>query len=135
MAIDLDELQVRLTTWARAAFGDAHVDSIPQRALRLLEEAIELAQAAGVDEQLAAKLVRFVYARPVGDLWQEIGGVGVTLLVLAESAHFGCERAIDKEAARVLSKPIEHFTRRNAAKGAAGFDIVPGKLPTTEAKP
>lgn len=127
--VDLDDLQVRLTTWARAAFGEEHVSSVPQRALRLLEEAIELAQAAGVDQSLALKLVEFVYSRPVGDLFQEIGGVGVTALVFAESAGISAEKAIDKEAKRVLSKPVEHFTKRNAAKGAAGFNIVPGKEP------
>lgn len=129
--IDLDQLQVRLTSWARAAFGNEHVANIPQRALRLLEESIELAQAAGVDEQLARKLVEFVYARPAGDLFQEMGGVGVTMLVLAESAGICAETAIDKESSRVLSKPVEHFTKRNADKGAAGFNIVPvpGKEP------
>lgn len=127
--IDLDDLQTRLTAWARAAFGEQHVASIPQRALRLLEESVELAQAAGVDEQLAAKLVAFVYSRPAGELFQEMGGVGVTMLVLAESAGICAETAIDKEAARVLSKPLEHFTKRNADKGAAGFNIVPGKEP------
>lgn len=108
--------------WCAAAFGASHASSLPQRGVRLLEEAIELAQACGVPEDMAAKLVAFVYSRPVGEIGQELGGVGLTTLALAHAAGLSADAAEKAELERVLSKPLAHFHARNEAKNAAGFD-------------
>jgi NTP pyrophosphatase (non-canonical NTP hydrolase) len=123
--------QRRIGEWAVAAFGEAEALSLPQRGLRLLEEAAEAAQAAGVLEEQARHLVGYVWARPVGRLSQELGGVGVTTLALAHAAGFSAAGAEDAEIARVLSKPIEHFSKRNKEKNDAGLLAAPAE-PGTE---
>lgn len=122
-SISRDQRQVLLESWAERAFGRAESTSIPQRGLRLLEEAIEAFQAAGGDEAVAHKLVSFVFARPPGAIGQELGGVAVTTLLLAAAAGLSADEEECREVHRVLSKPLREFTERNAAKNAAGFKI------------
>jgi transcriptional regulator with XRE-family HTH domain/NTP pyrophosphatase (non-canonical NTP hydrolase) len=117
-----DDRQARVTKWCAEAFGADHASSIPQRGLRLLEEALEAAQAAGVPQSQAHHVVDYVYGRPVGELQQELGGVGVTLLALAAAAGLSAEETEEREVARVLSKPLEHFRKRNTEKNEAGLE-------------
>ena len=118
-----DQRQEMIANWARAAFGEAAATGLPQRGLRLLEEAIEAFQACGGDEAMAHKLVSFVFARPPGMVGQELGGVAVTVLALAAAAGLSADEEECREIHRVLSKPLGEFTQRNAAKNAAGFKI------------
>ncbi len=106
--------------WATAAFGADQVHPA-QRALRLLEEAVELFQACNGDRAQAHKLIDFVFDRPLGAWQTELGQVGVTLLALAASLGASADDAEAAEVARVLAKPIEHYTKRNEAKNEAGF--------------
>lgn len=118
-----DQRQEWVHNWCVAAFGDDHAKSIEQRGIRLVEEAIEAGQAAGCSAEMIHRLVDYVFARPVGELRQEMGGVGVTLLALAQAAGVSADAAELAEFERVLSKPLAHFAARNAAKNAAGFDV------------
>lgn len=105
------------------AFGADHASSVEQRAVRLLEECIEAYQAAHGSAEMAHRLIDYIFAKPAGSLGQELGGVGVTVLALAHAAGLSADDAEVKEIERVLSKPPEWFTARNAAKNAAGFDV------------
>lgn len=116
--------QLEVHNWCRAAFGDDHAKSIEQRGLRHAEEAIECAQAAGCDPATLHKLIDHIYAKPAGELGQEIGGSGVTLLALAHAAGLDADAEEDKEVRRVKSMPLEHFAKRNAEKNAAGFNVL-----------
>lgn len=116
--------QHRVNAWCAEAFGSDHAASVPERALRLIEEAVEAAQAAGINSVMAHRLVDHVYSRPAGELEQELGGVGLTLLALASAAGMDADHAEQQELNRVLSKPASHFTARNAAKIAAGLSIM-----------
>ena len=118
-----DQRQEMVASWAELAFGRDQATSIPQRGLRLLEEAIEAFQACGCDEAMAHKLVAFVFARPPGTVGQELGGVAVTTLALAAAAGLSADEEECREIHRVLSKPLREFTERNASKNAAGFKI------------
>ena len=108
---------------AEMAFGREEATGLPQRGLRLLEEAIEAFQACGGDEAIAQKLVAFVFARPKGTIGQELGGVAVTVLALAAAAGVSADEEECREIHHVLSKPLGEFTQRNADKNAAGFKI------------
>ena len=110
--------QEALADWAIKCFGP---DSPRQRALRLLEEAVEAFQAVGGDEGQAVELLRFVFSKPPGEISQEIGGVAVTSILLANSLGLSADECEAREIARVLAKPHAHFTQRNEAKIAAGF--------------
>jgi hypothetical protein len=116
-----DARQIDIAEWAAATFGAEQVSSVPQRGIRMLEEAIEAYQAAGCDRAMAHKLVDFVFDRPPGDLWQELGGLGVTTLCLAQAADMSADYAERAEITRIKGKPREHFAARNQAKNEAGF--------------
>lgn len=124
---DRDKRQLRIFEWTKAAFGDVESTSVAQRGLRMLEEAIEAAQACGVDQEVADQLLRYVYGRPAGQLHQELGGVGVTVLALAAAAGLSADDEEEREVARVLAKPIKHFAERNRAKNEAGFLVAKGR--------
>ena len=113
--------QEKVAIWAELAFGRDQATSLPQRGVRLLEEAIEAFQACGGDEAMAHKLVSFVFARPPGEVGQELGGVAVTVLLLAAAAGLSADEEECREVHRVLTKPVGEFTARNASKNAAGF--------------
>lgn len=113
-----NDRQAAVISWVHAAFG---ADSVAQRALRFLEESIEAYQAAGCDAAVAHCLIDYVFDKPAGVLNQELGGVGVTLLALAATAGLSADEEEQREFARVLSKPLAHFSARNQAKNAAGF--------------
>jgi hypothetical protein len=113
--------QQKVADWCAAAFGEGQAASIEQRGIRLLEEAIEAYQACGASADMAHKMVDYIFARPAGTIGQELGGVGVTTLALANAAGLSADDCEAKEVARVLAKPLSHFTARNQAKNNAGF--------------
>ena len=118
-----DRRQAMVAAWAELAFGREEATGLPQRGLRLLEEAIEVFQACRGPMELAHDLVTYVFRRPCGMLGQEMGGVAVSLLALAAAAGRSAEAEECLEIHRVLSKPVEEFTRRNTARNADGFRI------------
>jgi hypothetical protein len=113
--------QGQIADWTVAAFGREEATGLPQRGVRLLEEAIEAYQATGGTVEMGHKLLDFVFARPVGSLHQEIGGVSVCLLALAAAAGLSADDEEAREVARVLAKPLAEFAARNRAKNEAGF--------------
>lgn len=115
------ERQRQVFEWGRLAFGEDQMRSQAQRGLRLVEEAIEVAQAAECDPAALHRLIDYVYARPVGDVEAELGGVQVCVLAMAECVGASAEECEHVEIARILEKPISHFTQRNQAKNDAGF--------------
>lgn len=118
-----DRRQAMIAAWAELAFGREEATGLPQRGLRLLEEAIAAFQACGGPVELAHELVTYVFKRPCGMIGQELGGVAVALLALAAAAGRSADAEECLETQRVLSKPVEEFSRRNAAKNAAGFKV------------
>lgn len=110
--------------WGEAAFGKPQMVNKQQRAIRLIEEAIELCQSLDVDAGAIKNVVDYVYGRPVGDPSAELGGVSVCLLALADALGVSADECEETEITRILSKPIEHFTKRNEQKNAAGLIAV-----------
>lgn len=108
--------------WGVRCFGHSHMTNTRVRALRCAEEAVELAQAVGVNRETVLLLVTTVYARPPGSIKQELGG---TLLTASVLAH-GClaqsvEQTFEQELSRCLSKGPEHFAKRNEEKIQLGL--------------
>lgn len=111
--------------WCAECFGAASAGSPHERARRVLEEALELAQAAGVTPEDAAHQLANVYRRPAGDPAQEIGGLSLTLLTYAEAAGLSADACEVDELNRVLNKPTSYFAQRHAEKAAAGVATPP----------
>jgi hypothetical protein len=121
-----DERQEQVATWCAAAFGADHASSPEQRGVRALEEMIELYQSVDGKRDMAHRLVDYIVDRPAGTPFQELGGVGVTVLALASACGIAADEAEAAEVARVLAKPIEHFAARNQVKNDAGFNVTSG---------
>jgi len=117
-----DQRQLLVAEWVVKSFGSSSQYNHKHRGIRLLEEAIELYQAVGGDAETAHRLVKHVFLGPPGKIGQEIGGVGMTLLSLADAVHLSADAEEAKELARVLEIPTEHFKKREKYKRDAGFD-------------
>lgn len=114
------DLANELLEWATREFGGTA--KLPdERALRLLEEAVEAAHAMGVSKTQALAVVDRCYSRPSGDPVKELGQVGVCLLIAC--AVMGCDAQLawEAEAKRLTSLPTGHFRDRHAAKVASGI--------------
>lgn len=118
-----DARQSTVLAWTRSVLGEALATGLVERGARLVEEAIETFQAAGGSEDMVRRLAGYVFARPVGDLGQEIGGVGVCALALAAAAGLSAESEEAREVARVLAKSPEDVRRRTEEKTTAGLTV------------
>jgi hypothetical protein len=107
--------------WCAETFGSGHATDIQIRAMRMLEEACELAQACGLPKEKAQRVVDYVFARPAGKIEQEIGGLGVTLLVLSYACAVDADNEERKELDRVIHSPKWKFQQRNEEKIQAGL--------------
>lgn len=112
-------MQRRIRTWVESRLGPAAM-SKHERALRMLEEASELAQACGVTTSEACLVAEHVWARPVGETKQELGGAALTLIGCAEACGQRLQECAIRELQRIELLPSEKFRRRqreNASRG------------------
>ncbi|MBP2498351.1 NTP pyrophosphatase (non-canonical NTP hydrolase) [Methylobacterium sp. PvP062] len=114
-----DKRQVVVKDWITRVFG-LRTLNLRFRAERVLEEALELAQAAGYPQEKIAGLTAKVYANPPGALRQEVGGLGISVLALCETAEISADECEEAEILRVLSKSTAHFKARIERKIADG---------------
>lgn len=108
--------------WAVRCFGLEHVHDRRVRALRLLEEAIELAQSVGVPREQVELCTGIVYQKPPGNPRREAEGVAVTATLFA-TVHLQSEiEALLLDALRTVSaKPPEYYAERNERKIKMGL--------------
>jgi hypothetical protein len=125
--VSRNERQRIVFEWAVATFGKIASDP-NERIDRFIEEALELAQAHGVNKHRVLDILEYVFSRPAGDVIQEIGGVGVTLMAYGESVSIHADDAEIVEVARILAADRTKFREKQDAKAAAGV----GK-PTSDA--
>lgn len=118
------ERQIQVAEWGKAAFGADQMSSVQQRLIRLAEETFEACQAGDVDLGMLFALGEYVYGRPKGELSKEVGGVSVCVLALAGAMGEQADKIEAAEILRVLSKPLEHFSKRNQDKNDAGFKAI-----------
>jgi 3-hydroxyacyl-CoA dehydrogenase len=111
--------QLRLSHWAE----DLKLGTDKRtRLLRFIEEAMELVQAGGLTREEIDCVKMMVFNRPAGELAQEIGGVMVTLYLVAERHGLDVEEEEDREIARIHTPEVmEKCRRRQAEKKALGL--------------
>jgi hypothetical protein len=113
--------QARVFDWEVRCFGEADALDQKTRRQRFLEEALELVQACGMPRTEAHEVLNYVYNRPVGDAYQEVGGTMVSLAALcAALPSVDLETCAETELARVEDK-IEMIRKRHAAKPKFGL--------------
>jgi len=107
--------------WVQRCFGADVLLNRQERALRLLEETLELAQSVGVPPSDVRTLVDYVYSRPPGMETREIGSVLLTAAVMCRV--LGWSDPTDlllSELRRVLDTDVDKFKRRWREKIEAG---------------
>ena len=117
-----DARQAAIYKWVADTFG-ANTLHPSERALRFIEEAVELVQAAGLSVEAVRAVVDHVFAKPPGGLAQEIGGCGTTLLALAAAYGVSADDAERDEAERVFKIDPTYFRQRHDAKARAGIAV------------
>src|SRR4051812_385355 len=99
-------LEERVADWIVTRIGPEHMNS-RERAMRGLEEQVELAQSEGITEDLVIQQVRYVFSRKPGDPVQEAGGVAVCLLGWCAAAGRTFLEVATAEIERIEAQPIE----------------------------
>jgi hypothetical protein len=111
--------QSRVYEWVRDAFGFESAFDKKIRTHRFVEEAIELAQATDCPKEEVLRIVEYVYGRPKGDVFQEIGGVLITLNALAaatrQETHWSGEAELER-IRHILGHSPDFFRNRSANK-------------------
>lgn len=119
------DYQGRVAEWVRECFGaDSQYDKA-ERAHRFLEEALELYQATGQSKENALKLVDYTFSRPIGEQFQEVGGVMVTLAALCGAAKIPMFDAASVELTRCWQK-IDKIRAKN--KNKQKNSALPGRI-------
>lgn len=112
----------RVGDWVITRIGKAHMQS-RERAIRLLEESIELAQAEGITAEQVSKQSAHVFSRPPGTPRQEAAGVAVCLLGWCAANETTFEALADEEIARIEAKPIDQIRGSVARKNDADLVV------------
>lgn len=124
----------RVNGWMQECFGPEISGDIEERNHRFLEEALELVQSTGCTADAAHRLVDYVFGRPVGEPFQEVGGVRVTLAALCLANGINGEAAAEAELARITQP--ETITRiREKQRRKPAFGPLPGAYPEREPAP
>lgn len=108
------DFQRRVTAWLVACFGEERAIDPLERTYRMLEEALELAQACGCAEEDASRLVRYVFSRPRGGVPQEVGGVMVTVAGLCSAMGVDMMASGDDELVRDWARIDEIRLKANS---------------------
>ena len=116
--------QERMMAWCRGVFG-AMGTGVHERALRFLEEAVELVQALGMTETQAMRVLRYVYSRSPGEPEQELGGVAVTLNTLADACGLLLGECEENEFRRVQTMPKDVLIKSQRRKANNGIGAEP----------
>ncbi len=122
MMDDRAERQIEVEKWVIKTFGAVCFHSIEERVLRVVEEALELAQSEFIPQEKILELLGHVFSKPRGEPKQELGGLGVCMLAYAASKRINCDimEVVEVERIKRLS-PAFFRTKQNikAAKGLA----------------
>jgi hypothetical protein len=112
--------QSRISAWVRKVFTEAESKNAPERSLRVVEEAVELSQACGVDSETLHRLVDYVCSRPIGEAPKEIAGCLVTVYAAAAALGVDAQEELEKEISRIHQpEVIDRVRRRQHEKRAA----------------
>lgn len=122
----MDELQAKVKDWIVYVFGEPILYDRKERAMRVLEEAMELAQAEGVTFVDMERLALRCMSRPAGRPNEEAAQVMVTLLGWAAGAHFRLGDSLQNELLRIHDPAVmETIRAKQQQKAAAGVGRMP----------
>ena len=106
-------------------FGSVNLESHHERCLRLVEEAIELAQSEGVKHETILAIADQVYAKAPGIPHKEAGGVGVCWLAWTIAADADPIDLVTAELDRVEADGYQAIARvKQAVKAGNGTGLM-----------
>lgn len=109
--------QKRVLNWLMACFSQQICRDTTERNHRFLEEALELVQSTGCSRSEAHQLVDYVFDRPVGETFQEVGGVAITFSALCSCLDIDQDAAGEAELARISTPAtMDKIRAKQAAK-------------------
>lgn len=123
--------QERVAVWLDQVFDAEERANTKERSLRVVEEAIELAQACGADEATVHRLVEYIFERPVGEPAKELAGVMVTVYAAAESLGESADARFDEEMHRIWRPEVRDRVRRRQVEKRARLLAYDGPPQTT----
>ena len=109
------DFQDRVAPWMQECFGPEISADRLERGDRFLEEALELLQSGGYTPERARALIEYVWARPVGDPAQEVGGVMVTLAAYCLAHDLDMHEAAEIELSHIWTD-VDKIRAKHAAK-------------------
>jgi hypothetical protein len=118
-----DRRQQDVADWVTSVFGAEVLAQEDERGARLLEEAVELAQALGVTRATADKIVARVFQNEPGHPWGEIAHVGITLLACAAAVSVSADEVEHNEIVRLRQIPPEKWRASHEAKRSSGITL------------
>lgn len=107
--------QSQLAEWLIEALGAETLNDPQARAMRVLEEAVELAQAVGIPLAKTLEQVYHTYARPAGEVSQEIAGVYNASILAAHGIGLNAHKLGADELRRAW-KDIDLIRAKNRTK-------------------
>lgn len=119
----IDSLTDRISKWVTSRFGRRCLLDPKERAMRLLEEALELAQAEDIELFDVSRLGVHVYSKPKGERWQEAAGVAVTFIAYCRARRFNLLKIADREVTRIENTDYAVSRGKHALKVHAGLAI------------
>lgn len=97
----MTDFQTSTVKWVRDCMGDDEADNVARRARRFVEEALELAQSAGLTIDDVQAVAEYVYNRPKEPRpGKEVGGTMVTLAALCHPLQLSMEAEAWRELSR-----------------------------------
>lgn len=116
----LQKATIQVGIWCASRFGVEAFTNRRERAARVLEEAIELAQAEGVPIEKSRRIMEVVYSKPVGEPSQEAAGIMTTLMGWAAATDHDIEKVTRDEIDRIHALPLDYFARKKVEKRDLG---------------
>ncbi len=116
----MKRIQDEAVDWTTQTFGNGITNDKRERALRFLEEALELVQACDVPLHKVGTMVEYVYGRKQGEVKQEVGGVLICLFTLCGAHGIDSEQAVIDELSRAWNNQAvirsKHFDKPSSVK-------------------
>jgi NTP pyrophosphatase (non-canonical NTP hydrolase) len=109
--------------WCKDTFGSAIFLNPLERAARLVEEAVEVAQAVGLDKTYIYNIFTMVYNKDRGELKQGLGGVIVCWAVMCDALGINPSEVIVKA-------KDDCWTRQTAIRNKLAAKVLVGASPT-----
>lgn len=116
------KLENRMKKWVVSRIGVDHMQP-KERAMRLLEEAIELAQSEGISRDQVFAQTQHVYDRPSGIPSSEAAGVAVCLLAWCAARGYELKKLALREIIRIEGKPLNQIRGSLARKADADLVV------------